>query len=256
MPGRPRGARVTELQEGVASAPVVDGDLVEGYLPRIAALARRFHAPGVEVSDLVQEGWLALLEARRRYEPWRGVPFWAYAVPWVHGAIYRQAQDQRRAVRLPAAAQVELGRIRRAGHLLACRDGGEAAPAALARSTGLPADRVERIIAAGRPPRSFNETLRGESEGTALIDLVPDPCGEDAYEDVVSRLGAPDLAHLMDALSVRERDVITRRFGLGRPPQTLADIGRRMGVTRERVRQIEARALGKLRAAADESSAA
>jgi len=246
---------VIDREAPTPSEPTVNGALVEGHLPRIAALARRFNGPGVELADLVQEGWLALLEARRRFDPGRGVPFWAYAVPWVHGAIYRLAQDQRRAVRLPPAAQVELGRIRRAGQQLG-RRGGEPRLAELARTVGLPADRVARIVAAGRPARSFHEVLGPELDGTALIDMVPDPCGEDAYDDVVSRTDAPDLADLMDALSPREREVISRRFGIGRPPQTLADIGRLMGVTRERIRQIEARALGKLRAAAEAPTAA
>jgi RNA polymerase primary sigma factor len=247
---------VSEREVGALCAPVADEGLVEGYLPRVAALARRFDGPGVEISDLVQEGLLALLEARRRFEPGRGVPFWAYAVPWVHGAIYRGAQDQRRAVRLPAAAQVELGRIRRAGQQLARTNGGEPAPAALARTTGLPAERVERIIAAGRLPRSFDEGPGPHADGIPLIEMLPDPCGEDAYEEVLRRAGAPDLARLLGVLSRREREIIVRRFGIGRPSQTLADIGLRMGVTRERVRQIESRALGKLRAAAEEPAPA
>jgi len=246
-------ACVAELD---AEASLGGDALVERYLPRIVALGRRFRGPGVEVSDLVQEGWLALLEARRRFEPERGVPFWAYAVPWVHGAVYRLAQDQRRAVRLPAAAQVELGRIRSVRQQLARTAGGEPAATQLARSTGLPAERVERIVAAGRPARSFQEALGPGGDGAALIDLVADPCGEDAYDDVVTRAGVPDLEPLMDVLSAREREVISRRFGIGRPAQTLVEIGRLMGVTRERVRQIEARALGKLRAAAEQPSAA
>jgi RNA polymerase primary sigma factor len=247
--------RVIDRQVPTPSEPTGNGALVEGHLPRIAALARRFSGPGIEVSDLVQEGWLALLEARRRFEPARGVPFWAYAVPWVHGAIYRLAQDQRRAVRLPPAAQVELGRIRRAGQQLG-GSGGEPKVAELARRTGLPADRVALIVAAGRPARSFQEALGADRDGRTLIDMLPDPCGEDAYDDVLSRAGAPDMGDLMDALSPREREIISRRFGIGRPPQTLADIGRLMGVTRERIRQIESRALGKLRAAAQAPTAA
>jgi len=226
-------------------------ELIDSYLPRIVALSRRFRGPGVELADLVQEGWLALLEARERFEPARGVPFWAYAAPWVHGAVYRLAQDQRRAVRLPAAAQVELGQLRRAGQQLARTGGGEPPVAAMARKAGVPPDRAERILAAGRPPRSFQETLGPEADGTVLIDLVPDPGAEEAYDDVVERADAPDLEALLVVLSDREREVIARRFGLGRVPQTLADIGRLMGVTRERVRQIEARALVKLRAAGE-----
>jgi RNA polymerase sigma factor (sigma-70 family) len=224
--------------------------LVEDHLGRIAAVARRFRSSRVELVDLLQEGSLALLEAYGRYEPKRGVPFWAYAAPWVHGAISSFAHDQRRAVRLPAAAQVELTLLRDASQQLARGRGREPPMTAVAEEVGIPPARAERVLAAGRQPRSLHEPLGGEADGAAGIDAVPDPAAEEPFEHVVEHADAPDLQALLDVLSPREHEVIARRFGLHRPEETLASVGEHLGVTRERVRQIEAHALGKLREAA------
>jgi RNA polymerase primary sigma factor len=223
--------------------------LAEAYLPRIAAVARPFSGPGADLAELVQEGALALLEALARFEPGRGVALWSYARPWVHGAIYRLAQDRRRALRLPPAASIELTQLNEVGQRLARATGGEPPIEAVAEAAGLEAQRAERILAASRPSRSLQETVGTEGDGTALGDLVPDPRSQEAYDRAEARADAPDLGPLMVTLSRREREVISRRFGLGCPPETLADIGRRLGVTRERARQIEARALRKLQEA-------
>jgi RNA polymerase primary sigma factor len=225
--------------------------LVESHLPRIASLARRFLSRDVDLADLMQEGFLALLEAQGRYEPDRGVPFWAYAAPWVHGAISCFAHEQRRAVRLPAAAQVELRLLRDASQQLARVNGRNPSLSTVAREVGVPAERAGRILAAGLSPRSLQEPFGPDGDGAAAIDAVPDPSAEGPFDRVVERAGDCASGPLMRVLSPREREVIARRFGLAGPEETLAVIGRRLGVTRERVRQIEARALDKLRQAAD-----
>jgi RNA polymerase sigma factor (sigma-70 family) len=224
--------------------------LVEDHLGRIAAVARRFRSSRVELADLLQEGSLALLEAYGRYEPKRGVPFWAYAAPWVHGAISSFAHDERRAVRLPAAAQVELTLLRDASQELARARGREPPVTALAEEVGIPRARAEHVLAAGLPPRSLHEPFSAEADGAARIDAVADPAAEEPFEHVMEHAGAPDLQVLLEVLSSREHEVIARRFGLHRPEETLASVGEHLGVTRERVRQIEAHALSKLREAA------
>jgi RNA polymerase primary sigma factor len=210
----------------------------------------------VDVADLMQEGVLALLEALRRYDPGLGVPFWAYAAPWVHGAIYRLAQEHRCAIRLPAAATVELTQLRVAALRLAGGGSGEPSLQSVAREAGVAPERAELLLAAGRPPRSLQASAGTEVDGAALIDLVTDSRSEEPYEGVVDCGDRPPLPPLLRVLSGREREVIDRRFGLGCPSETLAEIGTGLGVTRERVRQIEARALAKLRAAAGAPEAA
>jgi RNA polymerase primary sigma factor len=223
--------------------------LIAAYLPRIRAIARRYRFAGLEVEELTQEGVLALLEALARFDRGRAVAFWAYARPWVHGAIHRLAVDWRRAMRLPPAASIELSQLRDTRQRLAREWTAEPPLQEVAREAHLGRERAELLLMAGRTARSLQEPL-GESDGPTLGDLVPDPDAEGAYEDVCTQVESPELGPLLEALSARERDVIARRFGLDRPPETLAAIGRRLGVTRERARQIEAHALRKLQEAA------
>ncbi len=221
--------------------------LVETHMPRVVTLARRFRHGRVELADLVQEGSLALLEAAERYDRSRGTPFWPYAAPWVHGAIYRLAQDQRRAMRIPAAARSEIRRLRRAED----EQGGARSTARIAGDrAGIPPERADLLRAADRPPRSLDEPL-GSDDGLVLSDLIPDPSTRDPLDQIVAAADATQAAWLLDTLDERQRDVLRRHFGLGRPPESLADIGRRLGVTRERARQIEAAALENLRAVAE-----
>lgn len=224
--------------------------VVEAHQGQVAAVARRFLSSGVELVDLLQEGSLALLEAYGRFEPERGVPFWAYAAPWVHGAISCCAHDQRHPVRLPAAARVELTLLHRASQHLARAHGREPPVSAVADQVGIPRRRAEQLVAAGRLPRSLHEPLGRDADGAAGIDAVPDPAAEEPFERALENADAPDPRLLLGVLSPREREVIARRFGLGRPEETLASVGDDLGVTRERVRQIEVCALGKLREAA------
>src|SRR5262245_7309391 len=223
--------------------------VVSEHLGRVYALARRYRASGADAGDLVQEGLLALMEADARFDVARGVPFWAYAAPWVHGAISRFAADQRHALRLPAAARAELSHLRSAGEPEGDR---RANPplAVAARRAGISPERAGQLLAAARSPRSLQEAAGGEAGGGALVDLVADPRAEEPFEEVVERAGRETLGEVLTVLSEREREVIERRFGFCSPPERLADVGRRMGVTRERVRQIEARALDRMRDAA------
>jgi RNA polymerase sigma factor (sigma-70 family) len=244
------GAEVDRL---AAAAAAGDGRarerLIEALLPRVVGLARRFAGHGAEFADLVQEGVLAMLEALVRFAPDQGTPFWAYARPWVHGSLYRLAHDQRRAVRLPPRALADLAALKEAARRID-RPTSEPTVRTLAERAGIHPDRAEALTRAARPPRSLEEPADQDGDLAALRDVLPDPDASSAYDEVVAQASEPALAALLGALTDREREVIERRFGLGgQQEETLVTVGERLGVTRERVRQIEARALGKLRQA-------
>jgi RNA polymerase primary sigma factor len=223
--------------------------LVERLLPRIVALARRYAGGESEFADLVQEGVVWLLEALTRFDPERGTPFWAYAALWVQGGIARLARDQRRAVRLPAAALSDLSALKEAAAEIEAA-GSTATLAAVAERAGMDIERARAILSADRPAQSLDRPIEGE-DGLLLRDVIPDAHATAAYDDVLRDASRPELRSLLGALTRREREVIERRFGLGgRTEETLREVASRMGVSRERVRQIEARALNKLATAA------
>jgi RNA polymerase primary sigma factor len=230
-----------------------DGDaaareaLIVSLLPDLVAAARRYAGGPTEAADLVQEGVLAVLAALLRFDPDHGATFRAYAAPWVRGAMARLAQDQRRALRLPARAKADLSALKRAGNRLLAERGREAPLREVAGAAGVDLARAAAILDAARPAGGLDEAV-GDGGGLTLVDVLADPRAEEAYDEVVRRAAAPELGALLGALSEREREVVERRFGLGgRDEESLADIGRRLGVSRERARQIEARALAKMR---------
>ncbi len=225
--------------------------LVEEHMPRVVSLARRFRDGRVEGADLVQAGTLALLEAAERYDRCRAVPFWAYAAPWVHGAIYRTAQDQRSAMRIPAAARCELGRLRGA-QLQQTATGDARGPT---RCAGISRQRADILLGAARPAVSLDAPLDAGDPGGVLGDVIPDPAAADPLDQLVAADDVAEATRLLGTLGERQRDVLQRHFGVGRPAESLAEIGRRLGVTRERARQIEAAGLERLRVAAADDGA-
>ncbi len=250
---RPRGDGSVEADLVVRAA---GGDvrarelLVEGLLSRLLGLARRFRRSGVDVADLMQEGFLAVFDALQRFDPARGTPFWSYAAPWVHGAMHRLAQDHSRALRLPPRALSDLSRLKMAVAELS-ESGSEVSIPRAARRCGLDVGRAFALAAAGRPVRSLDEPVTDEHGAASLVDVLPDPRAEAEYDAVVESASRPELRTLLGSLTARERDIVARRHGVGRGRQTLDEIARDLGVTRERVRQLEARAVAKLRASAD-----
>lgn len=225
-------------------------ELILAMMPRLVAVARRHGGAGIELADLLQEGVLAMLDALTRYDPRRGVPFWAYASAWVRGAMARLAGDQRRAVRLPPRALSDLSALKESAARLRTASGAEPPLARVAADAGIDLGRAQAVVAAAEPPASLDRPAGGAEDARAPIDALTDPRAEDAYDEVVIGAQAPELRVLLGTLSVREREVLAARFGLGgRDEESLAAIGRRLGISRERARQVENRALTKLRLA-------
>lgn len=228
------------------------GQLVEASMPLIASVARPYRQSiRVERLELLQEGVVGLLRALERYDPDRGVPFWAYASWWVRQAMQQLVSELNRPVVLSDRALRHLSRLRDAHGAGLRETGQEPDSEELAERTGLSRDHVDDLLAVDRPARSTDEPVLGEDAVGTLGDLLADPLADGEYERVLEALEARELLALLSGLSERERAILRARFGLeGDPERTRGEIAESLGLSAERVRQIEQRALGKLAAAA------
>jgi RNA polymerase primary sigma factor len=226
--------------------------LVESFLPAIRALARRFAASGqVRRSELTQEGIVGLLFATSRYDPGMGTPFWAYASFWVRNAMQGLVAELTSPVVLSDHAVRGLARIRAARRDYMNAHATEPTTDELAAATGFTRQQLASLLAIERRPRRLDEPLGLDDGGSpaTLGDMIADPDAEYEYQHVLDAMEVRDFARRLDG---RERAVLWRHYGLGQPPQTLNQIGVSLGLTAERIRQIEANALAKLRDAAAE----
>jgi RNA polymerase sigma factor (sigma-70 family) len=225
--------------------------LVESFAPLIGSVARIYRgSPAVDRSELMQSGVLGLLRALERFDPELGTPFWAYASWWVREAMQQLVSELERPVVLSDRALRQLARIRDAYREHLQRYRCEPSSGELATGAGLSREQVERLIAAERRPRGLDEPVGGYGDGgSTFADLVVDPAAEDAYDRVPARVETERLLPLLDELDEREQWIIAERFGLDGPTRTLREIAGVIGVSAERVRQIEHVALEKLRAA-------
>lgn len=224
--------------------------LVEAFLPAIRGYALQFpNGAGVEHRELVQEGVAGLLFAARRYDTRLRTPFWAYASFWVRKAMQELVAELARPVALSDRAVRALGQIRtaRAEHVRA--HGTEPTEAELSSATGFTRVQLERLQATQRTPRGMEEPVRVDGATATVGDTVADPVAEQAYEQVLDEIEVYAVHDLAGNLDERQRSVLYAHYGLGRPAQTLSQIGGALGLTAERARQIEADALNKLREA-------
>jgi RNA polymerase primary sigma factor len=261
---RVRGSRLSAEQERELVVAAEAGDeaacrqLVDVFLPAIGGIARRFDTGGrVQRIELMQEGVAALLFAARRYDPRTKTPFWGYASFWVRKAMQELVAEMTRPAALSDHAVRGLAKVRtaRRDHLQA--HGAEPTRNELAAATGFTHAQLDSLLAIDRPARSFEEPLGGDEGITATFgESVPDPSAEGEYEQVLDNMEIEVVRDLTGRLDERERAVLRRHYGLGEPRQTLNKIGSGLGLTAERVRQIEADALEKLREAAAEPPAA
>jgi RNA polymerase sigma factor (sigma-70 family) len=240
------------VREAIAGDPKARGALVEAFLPLIGSVARNYRSSRqIARVELMQEGVVGLLRALERYDSELGVPFWAYASWWVRQAMQQLVSELSRPMVLSDRALRQLSRLKEAHAELQRADGRAPTLTELAERTGLEQDQLGNLIAADRPPKALEEPLEGEEGAVgAFGELIADPLADDEYERVISHVAASELRDLLSGLSERERFVLRARFGLDGHTQSLREIAARLGVSAERVRQLENRALGKLRAAA------
>jgi RNA polymerase primary sigma factor len=243
------------LAELVAAAASGDSEarasLIEVFLPRIASLTRMYRRrTGIERVDLLQEGVVGLLRALERYDPSLGVPFWGYAVWWVRHAMQQLVSELALPVILSDRGLRQLARIKEVHRSYIQEHGREPSAADLADRAELSQEHAMKLIAVEQPVRRLDEPMAVADGNLGTFgELLVDPIAEDEYERVIERMEIAQLRSLLSGLDDRERMVLRARYGLDGDQQTLGQIGSRLGLSAERVRQIEQRALGKLRAA-------
>ena len=227
-------------------------ELVEAFLPLIAGIARMYRGSrAITRVELMQEGVVGLLRALERYDPSLGVPFWGYASWWVRQAMQQLIAELTRPMVLSDRALRQLSQLKRVHGEYVTEHGREPSGNELADRTGLSHAQVGEMLAVERVPQSMDEPVQGaEGDVGAFGELLADPLAGDAYEQLLDHSEIEQIRALLGSLNDRERMVLRARYGLDGPEESLRDVGERIGLSGERVRQIEQRALGKLRAAA------